>query len=260
MTEQEWLTSADPQNMLRFVTRDGSLPGDGPNRKIIATDRKLRLFACVCLKVGGCGIYTEKSILDANATLFLHDLLPHAVDCCREDQRLDIDARKAALLRCLFGNPWRPVLCRWCAGDGLASHEDDEAKCPVCGGSGGMPLRWLTPTVHQLAQSIYDDRRWEDTGILADTLEEAGMLAEVACPKCHGSGTYTVQATNPGLSAANGYSTLTTYSEWRGCRHCGGDYDKKGVGMIPDPLLAHLRGPGPHARGCWAIDCILRKE
>ena len=28
----------------------------------------------------------------------------------------------------------------------------------------------------------------------------------------------------------------------------------------PNPLLAHLRGPGPHARGCWATDCILRKE
>lgn len=28
----------------------------------------------------------------------------------------------------------------------------------------------------------------------------------------------------------------------------------------PHPLLAHLRGPGPHVRGCFAIDCILGKE
>ena len=25
-------------------------------------------------------------------------------------------------------------------------------------------------------------------------------------------------------------------------------------------LLSHLRGPGPHARGCWALDLILDKE
>jgi hypothetical protein len=24
-------------------------------------------------------------------------------------------------------------------------------------------------------------------------------------------------------------------------------------------LLAHLRGPGPHARGCWAVDLALGK-
>jgi hypothetical protein len=27
----------------------------------------------------------------------------------------------------------------------------------------------------------------------------------------------------------------------------------------PD-LLAHLRSPGPHVRGCWAIDLLLGKE
>jgi hypothetical protein len=26
----------------------------------------------------------------------------------------------------------------------------------------------------------------------------------------------------------------------------------------PD-LLAHLRGPGPHVRGCWAVDLLLGK-
>ncbi len=25
-------------------------------------------------------------------------------------------------------------------------------------------------------------------------------------------------------------------------------------------LLGHLRGPGPHARGCWALDLVLGKE
>jgi hypothetical protein len=25
-------------------------------------------------------------------------------------------------------------------------------------------------------------------------------------------------------------------------------------------ILSHLRGPGPHVRGCWALDLILGKE
>jgi hypothetical protein len=25
-------------------------------------------------------------------------------------------------------------------------------------------------------------------------------------------------------------------------------------------LLTHLRGPGPHVKGCWAVDLVLAKE
>jgi hypothetical protein len=25
-------------------------------------------------------------------------------------------------------------------------------------------------------------------------------------------------------------------------------------------LLGHLRSPGPHVRGCWALDLVLGKE
>src|SRR4051812_34707734 len=32
------------------------------------------------------------------------------------------------------------------------------------------------------------------------------------------------------------------------------------IGCQDAPLLEHLRGAGPHYRGCWAVDLILRKE
>ena len=32
------------------------------------------------------------------------------------------------------------------------------------------------------------------------------------------------------------------------------------AGCMKEALLAHLRGPGPHVRGCWAVDLVLRKE
>jgi hypothetical protein len=31
------------------------------------------------------------------------------------------------------------------------------------------------------------------------------------------------------------------------------------AGCTDDALLSHLRGPGPHVRGCWAVDLILGK-
>lgn len=120
--------------------------------------------------------------------------------------------------------------------------------CEACGGTGRIDDGTLDPA---------------RLGVLADGLEEAGCVGEtLRCDNCLGSGTYTVNVTNSGLSAANGYSSLTTYSEWRGCRYCGGDYSTKGSGRIhhSHPLLAHLRSPGPHVRGCFVLDLILGRE
>jgi hypothetical protein len=32
------------------------------------------------------------------------------------------------------------------------------------------------------------------------------------------------------------------------------------AGCDSDDILTHLRGPGPHVRGCWALDLVLGKE
>jgi hypothetical protein len=32
------------------------------------------------------------------------------------------------------------------------------------------------------------------------------------------------------------------------------------AGCTDQAILDHLRGPGPHARGCWAVDQLLKKE
>jgi hypothetical protein len=32
------------------------------------------------------------------------------------------------------------------------------------------------------------------------------------------------------------------------------------AGLLDAELLGHLRGPGPHARGCHGIDLLLGKE
>ena len=32
------------------------------------------------------------------------------------------------------------------------------------------------------------------------------------------------------------------------------------AGCACDEILSHCRRPGPHVRGCWVVDLILRKE
>ncbi len=206
----------------------------------------------------------------------------------------------AALLRDIVGTPFRPVTlpkvpvgsptawtpasttatpsvsqwhaCPWLTPQVLslarAAYEERPGReCEKCE---GKKQHWINGGPYESG--------WEDCGAcngtgriedgtldtltlcaLADALEEAGCGSE-CCGKCNGSGTYTVQVQNAAMSSANGYGVATTYSEWRGCRHCGGDHDRKGSGRISHPLLAHLRSPGPHVRGCFAIDLILGKE
>jgi hypothetical protein len=31
------------------------------------------------------------------------------------------------------------------------------------------------------------------------------------------------------------------------------------AGCSDEALLGHLRGPGPHVKGCWALDLVLGK-
>jgi hypothetical protein len=63
-----------------------------------------------------------------------------------DDWEVERDCQ-AALLREVFGNPFRPI---------------------------SLSSAWLTLTVINVAQVIYDERRFADLPILADALEDAG--------------------------------------------------------------------------------------
>jgi len=100
---------------------------------------------------------------------------------------------------------------------------------------------WLTPQVLALARAAYEERS-----------------EGVKCGRCEGSGG-------------------TGYGKFGLCPDCGGT-GKVGVGLLDNDrlavlgdaleeagctnraVLAHLRSPGPHARGCWALDLLLGKE
>jgi hypothetical protein len=86
-------------------------------------------------------------------------------------------AAQCALLRCIFGNPFRPPIVFPSA---MLAHNDG--------------------ALMKLATVIYDGRRWDELPLLADALEECGCTDQA--------------------------------------------------------VLDHLRGPGPHARGCFVVDAL----
>jgi len=295
MTESEYLASDDPAAMLRLVT-------ENPDHQEIyccRSDRKLRLFAVAVSRRLGMHTNQRLSAVEAWADggpvpeqdVFSYEARSAAVAAARvADDAYALSyteglnrgsvrmarAMKAALLREIVGNPFRPVTlppnpdCSACRGSGtflVGSGEDAERmRCRCC--------PWLTSTVLSLAQTAYDHRD-NSTGqldsvrlaILADALEEAGCPVGDdppktlhKCPHCGSPGRY--------CSICYGTSTVLAA--------CGTCLDKKRIwtgmdGMkwypcgvcpkpTPHPILAHLRGPGPHARGCHVIDLLTGRE
>jgi hypothetical protein len=290
MTEAEWLVSEDPAAMLRAIQYGYEKWGAS------VPDRKLRLFACAAcrqvwdgVKCGYCkgtgerfrrlgtraGVYHpyEKCKLchgtgkvggltdprsrravevaerfadgeatgeelskarsdaanarnwDGETAEHYPAWMAHVCTCIGSESVVSVTIRQnelkllvppatqASLLRCVVGNPFRPVFAdprhalttAWADGPSGEKVPNGVTTAPGYRVVDVRPwLAWKGGTVPSLARAVYDERRFEDLPILADALEEAGCT--------------------------------------------DGD------------ILGHLRGPGPHCRGCWALDLIIGKE
>ena len=158
-----------------------------------------------------------------------------------------------------------------------AAYDERVAPCGRCGGSGTLLDIEDFDTDARTEEScgrchgtgIIDDGTLDPVrlAILADALEEAGCPAEegAECPDCS---PYKDDPDNhwPGKL---GYRPVRDVASgrheggWGNCYRCNGGgkgHWRPGFVLLPNPLLAHLRSPGPHVRGCWALDLILGKE
>ncbi len=85
-------------------------------------------------------------------------------EATEESERLApvaVERLRSDLLRCIFGNPFRPVTA---------------------------DPTWLTSTVVALARGIYDDRAFDRLPILADALQDAGCDNADVLNHCRGAG------------------------------------------------------------------------
>jgi hypothetical protein len=188
MTEAEWLASTNPMAMLDHV-------------RPRASARKLRLFAVAgCRRIwfmigdkrSRKAVETSEQCAEGLASSAeLAEAAREAAEVADVDERIRTRgwnaARTAAmvaqeawaaatrvaesaaydpgLVRCLFGNPFRPL----------------PPFDPTW-------LSWNDGTVIKLAQAIYEERRFADLPILADALEEAGCTDEDILTHCREGG------------------------------------------------------------------------
>ena len=258
MTEAEWLTSTDPMAMLQWLL--GSNQAEHVSGRIItSSNRKLRLFACGCCRLRGADAervdeYERRGyFLDVTWS----DLEWARTWCSSEHGRPGpskepTHTQRADLLRCIFGNPWRPVKMSVDYFDDSKGNHTHVFEDPA----------WQTPTVVSIAQNIYDSRDWSAMPVLADALLEAGLPETVECGDCK-NGFVGVKC-----SGCGGDGLSTGPPECRTCRRCDGTgtMSKKfcpscnGTGRLPHPVLLHLRSGSQHARGCLVIDVLLNLE
>jgi hypothetical protein len=276
MTEAQWLECDHPAPMLDFLCGAEWLdpPDPGPTLDFLrekVTDRKLRLFAVACcrrverLAPGPQhreAIEVVERFADGKATAL------EVEQSCRRCGHPELAsseypwveageevASRAALRASLEAelqvgeaayarsrSIWRSK--RW------RTHR--EATCTERGfqirilhdvfGSPFRPapaphpawLAWNCGTVSRLARMAYEERRPPECmldparlAVLADALEDAGC-------------------------------TSATLGRLPGRRWWWGSRGKPSC--TDGDLLGHLRGAGPHDRGCWAVDLILGKE
>lgn len=165
MTEQEWLSSTNPEAMLRML--EGRSIHSGAVETFETSDRKLMLFAIGCCDISGCYLIRTAHAVEMSWRKEKPFTLSHSVECCQEDKRAETNQAKAALLRHVIGNPWKPWVVAQADKDrrALKDYQILNIDC-------------LTPEVITLAEALYAGENVAFA--LHDTLLEKGSpeLAE----------------------------------------------------------------------------------
>jgi len=295
MTEAEWLASDDPAAMLRLCDPSerklrlfaaaccrAVWPSlDDPSRLAVAA------VEAYIEEDGGQPHVPLQAVRHSYRTvsglaaiaMMDFDLLRAAFLDTRAYEPEPPASARAALLRDIVGNPSRPVtrhrVYRTGDPDAPSVVKDWNGHvaldmCRDCGkGESELsgPCVWLTPLVVAIAREAYDER----PGRKCEACGGRGFPKRdprLDCDACHGTGRIEDRTLDPDrlavLRDALEDAGCPTTEECPSCDGVGafrsslGRCDKCGyTGRVPHPLLAHLREPGPHVRGCWAVDLLL---
>jgi carbon storage regulator CsrA len=231
-TEAEWLACADPRPMLEWLQSRASA-------------RKLRLFACACCR----GVWEWMTDTRSRSGVEVAERYADGLAGAEELQSANEET----------GGAWTTV---W--GDGWHIYQSARAAHCTCSARADRLL--LVPEELQnaarnfvpanagqpAAQQAGSSERERQTSLLRDVfgnpfrpvaLDPAWRTADVAAL---GQAAYEERALPGGTLEPDRLAVLADALEGAGC--------------ADDEVLRHLRGPGPHVRGCWAVDLLLGKE
>ena len=219
MTEVEWLTCTEPTAMLRFLRRG-------------ADERKLRLFACACCRRAWPQLTDER----CRQAVEVAERYANGLATDREleaAQNLDPDvdedfayvaglvADESAFDAAFYGSDNAAGLVAATAAKFSDAYgAEHRAQSGLLVDVVGNPFRPVTV-----------DRRW--------LAWNSGAVEKVA------QAVYDDRQLPSGHLDAVRLAVLADMLEEAGCAD-------------PD-ILSHLRGPGPHVRGCWVVDALVGK-
>jgi hypothetical protein len=244
MTEADWLAATDPQPMLDCLQRTGTV-----------SMRKLQLFACACTRHIWPELTDERSRAAVEAAeRYVEGSAQDTAVLQRATESLPVDYAGGFLQRPLGW--FRRII----------------------GYRNAPPASWelvratfLGYSPQSLVYCVLSGRQ----EIYADLSRHIRQLAD-ACPPGKNEMASTLRdivgnpfrpapAIDPvAWFASNGGAAASIASNIYGDR----SFDRlplladalEDAGCTDTELLTHLRSPGPHVRGCWALDLVLGKQ
>jgi hypothetical protein len=245
VTEADWNNSTEPQKMLLALRASGR-----------ASERKLRLFACACCRL----IWDFPNDERPRRALEVAERYADGLATSGEIFAAFCDVRNCLL-------PLGRRYTHKVPAEVLDSAFIAFARTTSTG-AGYYGLKWEY-AVSDLYQCAFDaaDRvarvaAWPGDDLAATHRVEAGLLRDIIGPALFRP----LPPVAPAVLAWNGETVgrlaAAIYEET--------DFTQGRLGVLADAaeeagledaeLLAHLRSPGPHARGCHVVDLLLGRD
>jgi hypothetical protein len=246
MTENEWLSSTDPQPMLEFIEER-------------TTNRKLRLFACACCRVLRLASHPRSAwVLEiaekqADGEAGLADwktAFDIASAAANDDQAADL-----ALEALFFYPDVRSQLVAMAKA--VASHSltaiDYEAWASV-----KDPVRPHRDSERAFSRKTAKQAQARNVAVSSEKAGQVSILHDLIGNPLH---PFVIDPTwlifhngavpgiAQGIYATQEFEHLPILAD-----------ALEDAGCTDAAILEHLRGPGPHYRGCFVIDAILGKK
>jgi hypothetical protein len=248
MTEREWLDCADPEPMLRLLL-------ESPAR----SERKLRLFACACVRRSWASLTDPRSREAVKVAERFAD--------GRASEGLLLSANEEAH----DGWDGQEDEVIWTAAAAiLVTHPNarqaavDAARCAAAHFAGTGWRASVDAAMSFAATRLAEPPR--DSPAWAERRGQAALLRCVFGP----SPFRRVPLPRSVLAWSGGLLAGLAEAAYEHRLVPGGELDPQRLAVLADALeeagctdadtLDHLRGGGPHFRGCWPVDLCLCKE
>jgi hypothetical protein len=229
MTEAEWLSCADPPMMLSFLRESGR-----------ASDRKLRLFAVACCRRVWHLLTDERSRSAVGMAERYADGLAGREELARAEKGAEVPAFAEASERAREGVvPNAPHVTQ--AALAAAGERADATRWAAWATSEAAPVPEEERRCHcALLRDIFGPLTFRPVTIFPSVRTwNDGVVVRMA------QAIYDERLLPSGHLAQDRLAVLGDALEDAGCQDT--------------ELLQHLRGPGPHVRGCFVVDLLLSR-